>query len=603
MRACHGCMCVSWPATVHWSRALNQSVGANDIKYIWEAARFPHAYHVARAGTLDPAIRQAGADALFSQFGSFVRLNPCDLGPHWASGQEIAVRLIAWTFAVGALSRLGVETGAVAPIVARHALEGAAHVEQFLDYSRRAVYNNHLIAEALALLWVGTLWPAHADASRWVALGRRILNEETDRQFSADGAYIQNSHNYHRVALQCYLLASMLSRHVTGAAPDCWSRAMERSLDFLVAHQNEADGRLPNYGANDGALPALLSTCEFADFRPTLQAASVECRGERLYSPGPWDEEAAWTVGARILDAPLRERVRKSVSFPSGYHVLNGRTGCFGTFRCGSIASRFSQIDMLHLDVWWRGLNVLADGGSYSYCETKWNNHFTRTASHNTIEIDGHDQMVHYRPFKSLYWTRAQTHRFEDAGAWVICEGEHSGYLNSRGVLHRRAVLFLKDDGWVVVDWLLGTGRHTARLHWLVGDCDIYEQGDRSLRLETRKGPLFLTVCGATGRPYDLSVVNGCEEPATGWLSRHYGERVPVPGVTVPFSGSLPAVFVTLLGAEEPVVRVSGDAWRVEASSRCVEFALNNVTHRLERIAVHQHQSPRPSLLAESCSV
>jgi asparagine synthase (glutamine-hydrolysing) len=102
---------------------------------------------------------------------------------------------------------------------------------------------------------------------------------------------------------------------------------MERSLDFLLAHQNPGDGRLPNYGANDGALPCVLSTCDFSDFRPTLQAVSVATRSERVYEPGPWDEEAAWLFGRAALDeAPLRPPARRSVAFrDTGYYVLRGR--------------------------------------------------------------------------------------------------------------------------------------------------------------------------------------------------------------------------------------------------------------------------------------
>ena len=135
-------------------------------------------------------------------------------------------------------------------------------------------------------------------------------------------------------------------------------------------------------------------------------------RGERLYEPGPWDETCAWLVGSSTLDdAPLRPPARRSVAFrDSGYVVLRGREGgAFTAFRCGSLKDRFSQIDMLHVDVWWRGQNVLVDPGSYVYNGSpEWHRHFLGTESHNTIAIDGRDQMLHFRQFKILYWTEAK---------------------------------------------------------------------------------------------------------------------------------------------------------------------------------------------------
>src|SRR5207237_5380186 len=111
----------------------------------------------------------------------------------------------------------------------------------------------------------------------------------------------------------------------------------------------------------------------------------------------------------------------------TGYHVVRGcDESSFGVFRCGTLHDRFSQIDMLHLDVWWRGLNVLVDPGSFQYNGAPvWHEHFMRTASHNTVAIDGRDQMVHHRPFKVLYWTKARLLAFDDNGLRALCRGEH----------------------------------------------------------------------------------------------------------------------------------------------------------------------------------
>ena len=130
-----------------------------------------------------------------------------------------------------------------------------------------------------------------------------------------------------------------------------------------------ADGRLPNHGHNDGSLSRPLSVCDFSDFRPVLQCLAVALRGERLYPPGPWDEESAWLLGPSALDAPLRPPTRRSVSFgATGYHVLRRAEGLCA-LRCGDVPDRHGQIDMLHLDLWWRGHEVLCDGGTYLYGE------------------------------------------------------------------------------------------------------------------------------------------------------------------------------------------------------------------------------------------
>ena len=136
------------------------------------------------------------------------------------------------------------------------------------------------------------------------------------------------------------------------------------------------------------------------------------------------------------------------------------------------------------------GLNVLADGGSYLYNGPQiWHHHFMGTSSHNTIELDGRDQMLHVRQFKTAYWTRASLRRFEDRQDWALIEGEHHGYRRHGGrCIHRRAVLMLKDDVWVVVDRIDGHGDHDVRLHWLCGDFPFAaDEANGALTLTTPK--------------------------------------------------------------------------------------------------------------------
>ena len=567
-----------WDSAARWFNALaNERAG--DVKCCWEAARFPHAYHMARAATFFPESAERYAAALSEQLVQFVTANPVGLGIHWASGQEIGLRLLAWLFALDVLLLRTQAGHAAERAVADSLVAGARHIEQHLDYARIAIYNNHLLSEALALFAVGVLLPDGSDAERWRRVGRRILDEQAERQFYEDGGYIQQSHNYHRVAMQVYLWACSFARSMGDRPSDVWLRALERSLDLLIAHQNPDDGRLPNYGSNDGALPSPLSTCDFSDMRPALQAASVLVRGERVYEPGPWDEETAWFLGVRALDAPLRPRSRRSISFAgTGYHVLRGKNeNSFCAFRCGTLRDRFSQIDMLHLDVWWRGLNVLVDPGSFLYnASPAWHNHFMRTASHNTVQIDGQDQMLHFRQFKVLYWTRAALLEFEDRTDRAMCAGEHYGYRRQPGgCIHRRAVLFAKDDLWIVVDRLTGTGTHTARLHWLAGEFPhSYAAETGRLEMNTPAGAFVVQVFDDRGQPVAGDVAAGKSDPPRGWLSRYYGEKTRVPSLAIETTQPLPTTFVSVLGGGHPRVAVDGDRWSVELGGRRVTFRL-----------------------------
>jgi hypothetical protein len=565
-----------WDAGMPWFRSLADET-PGDVKYAWEAARFPHAYTLTRAASFFPNRTEEFAAALLGHINGFTAANPAGFGIHWASGQETGFRLLAWLFALDALLSRAAASRGSDDIVADALIEGARHIDAHLDYARIAVYNNHLLSEALALFGVGALLPEAAESVRWRTLGRRILDEEAERQFYPDGGYIQQSHNYHRVALQDYLWACIFARAMGDAPSDVWLHALERSLDFLVAQQNPSDGRLPNYGSNDGALPSILTTCDFSDVRPILQAISVLVRGERIYSEGPWDESTAWFLGVRALDAPLRNPTRRSVSFAqTGYHVLRGvDEDSFLTFRCGTLNDRFSQIDMLHADVWWRGQNVLVDPGSFQYnAAPEWHEHFVRTASHNTVVVDGRDQMVHHRQFKVLYWTKAALTGFEDHERWARCAGEHYGYRRHPGsCVHRREILFFKDDLWVVLDRVDGTGQHSARLHWLAGAFEFAAlPAANGMSLRTPEGIFTVATHYLDGSPLTGDVASGAEEPPRGWLSRYYGEKIAVPSYVTTVTAGTPLSMITVLAGTSFDVHVDPRGWRIATPGGAISF-------------------------------
>jgi asparagine synthase (glutamine-hydrolysing) len=567
-----------WNPERHWSRVLSEERRVGDIKLTWEIGRFPHAYFMARAATHVPEKAPALAASMAGQIRRFAEANPFALGAHWASGQEIVFRLMGWLFALGAMGPKSALAEA-APEIARALHLGAIHVERHLDYTLKAVYNNHLLSEAFGLLLAGELLPAAPEAARWRVRGLEILGDQAGRQFYEDGAYIQQSHNYERVALQVYLWAVALLRQKGDPVPPPWLAALDRATTFLHANQNPADGRLPNYGANDGALVSPFTSCDYSDFRPVLQAASVAARGERLYEPGPWDEETAWLLGPASLEAPLLSRPRRSVSFvPTGFHVLRGKDeSSFAAFRCGTVRDRFSQIDMLSLDVWWRGENVLVDPGSYLYNgPARWHDHFMCTGSHNTVTVDGRDQMLHYRRFKNLYWTEARLLGFEDHGEYVLAQGEHHGYRrHPGGCVHRRGVLLARDDLWVVLDQVSGEGSHACRLHWLAGEYPYaYDPEGGRLSLTTPAGEFSVITLNEQGAPLVGDVAAGRSGPPSGWLSRYYGEKRAVPSLAIELAGMVPLTVVSILSGGCPEVAVQEGCWTVRLREVALRFAV-----------------------------
>jgi hypothetical protein len=67
-----------------------------DIKFVWEPNRFAFTYTLVRAFTYSQDEKYP--EAYWTLIEDWAKHNPPNTGPNWMDGQEIALRLMAWTF-------------------------------------------------------------------------------------------------------------------------------------------------------------------------------------------------------------------------------------------------------------------------------------------------------------------------------------------------------------------------------------------------------------------------------------------------------------------------------------------------------------------------
>ena len=545
-----------------------------DLKFIWEPARFASAYRLARAywATGD----ESYPETFWQLIESWERQNPPNNGAHWKCGQETSLRIMAWCFALYAFAEAdATTTDRLTRLVGMLAAQ-ADRVSSDHNYARLQ-RNNHAISEGVGLWTVGLLFPELQRAGQWRNEGREILIDEAARQIADDGSYIQNSTNYHRLMLHDYIWALRLGEVSGDPLPDSILNRVESAVEFLYQVQDDETGQVPCYGPNDGAQILPLNECDYNDFRPVLAAGYYLTNRKRLYDRGPWDEDLLWLFGEHALEAPGQQVNRRSLEArDGGYYTLRGERS-FAMTRCITYPYRPAQADILHLDLWWRGVNVACDPGSYLYFgDSPWNNGLIGTGVHNIISIDGEDQMARGPRFMWFDWTAAEVLLFESSRRGILerFEGEHRGYehLNSP-VIHRRAVVRAGDDIWIVVDDLSGEGSHTIEGQWLLEPfpCVLDEKHGR-LRVGPSKTnndaeiSLYWNVWNVDNVSVDVSCGDESAAPR-GWRSRYYGVREPALSLKLAGQGSMPGriAWVFLLG-KRAAQQVSFDCETIEVS-------------------------------------
>jgi hypothetical protein len=530
----------------HWSKIPPSS---QDVKPSWEAGRFGWAVVLARAYYLS---RDEKFARTFWQYTlAFLKANPANCGSHWSSAQEVALRLIALVFSAQIFAHSPHSSQENMQRLAQSIAEHAARIPPTLVYAR-AQHNNHLVSEAAGLYTAAAALPFHPQAPRWKRLGERWLNRALQAQITPDGAYIQHSTNYHRLMLQLALWVSAVQRRAFPGeplAPLTLSR-LKAASRWLWQLLDPTSGQVPNLGPNDGALILPLSSCPFKDFRPVLSAAAKTFIPEVSFPPGIWDEMPVWygLKSARPVSKPAQS--------PDGETTLQHTNTLHGEhswayLRSAQFSSRPGHADQLHLDLWWRGLNIAQDAGTYLYTAPHpWDNALTHTAVHNTLMIDGQEQMRRAGRFLYLDWAYAEppvVERSVDA-AWQRLTAQHDGYRHL-GITHQRMVTLSAADTWEIIDLLTGPNDgkiHTARLHWLLPDWEFQPAEHNEalgfrLRLRSPHGWITLSVSWPNSpalpgpqafqwglaRAGQLVAGSGDVHPTWGWSSPTYAEKIP----------------------------------------------------------------------------
>ena len=534
------------PAGLHWSRIGDFSCG--DIKIIWEPSRFAFAYALARAYWRSGD--ESHAERFWCAAEDWQLKNPPQLGPNWKCGQETAFRVMAWCFALYAFLDAAPTTAARVKRLAQAIAVSAERISGNIEYALNQ-RNNHGISEALGLYTVGALFPEFSAASTWRRTGREALESTARELIYDDGSFVQHSVNYHRVMLHDFLWAIRLGDLLREPFSDHLKHRVGAAADFLYQIQDDTTGRVPNYGANDGALVLPLSNCDYRDYRPAVQAVNYLLNGTRRYPTGAWDEDLLWLFGPASLAAPIASPARRDLrgdlrsqlrtdlrAEQGGYYTLRSPAG-FAFVRAASFRHRPSQADMLHVDLWWRGQNIATDAGTFSYNAPPLSDsapfaadELARTAYHNTVGVDGLDQMERAGKFLWLPWLHGKRNcvRHSPGGNLVYWEGEHDGYRRLKSpARHRRGILRAGDHCWVVIDQLSAPSPHEYRLQWLLADLPFeWDDANRRLTLHTTAGGYAVQVIDLAGPPGSRCTIARADTgSARGWRSAYYFDREP----------------------------------------------------------------------------
>jgi hypothetical protein len=438
-----------WPV-IDWWKIDIRADEARDVKLVWEPARHRHLVVLAR-GAAEAEEPGPYLSRLESHLRSWIDQNPPEVGVHWLSNLEIAIRATAW---LEVLHLVGDRLPRnIREEMAAHLYHSGRHLVAELPYTLSSMRNNHLIGDAVGLAAIGLAFPGDRRAQRWRRLGDRLLRRHVPRHVHDDGSSIEDSLGYRAfVADLLGLRAAMLD------PPPEVVAALDRATGHLV-RAGVGAGPVPRFGDWDGGTAyvgppgspppessALLGSHRGAALLP-VQDGSDAGGGLGRVSIGPWTVWLKAGAGSSHEHADLL-----SVSIRHGEH--------------------------------W----ALGDPGNGSYNRSlRERDYFRMSLAHSVLRVHGEDQRVPHRRFRWRYHPSGLLGEPFDAAGHRVMWGVHDAYGRLVPGLKIVRACLVSEASVIVADWLEGADT-TWQLSLPLGPGVTYLHAESSTSLRLPDG-------------------------------------------------------------------------------------------------------------------
>ena len=519
-----------------------------DHKVVWELNRHQHLVTLGKAWALTRD--EHYIEELVAQWYSWQKANPYPIGINWGSSLEVAFRSLSWIWVLNLFDDSSPLPGNFRADLVRGLAGNGRYIEKYL--STYFSPNTHLLGEAVALFFIGTLWPQWPRSGNWKDRGWRMILQAAERQVRPDGVYFEQALHYHVYALDFFLHARILAARNGMAIPATFDEALKRMLAVIEA-LSEA-GPPGGFGDDDGGRVFNPRRNQTEHMTDPLRIGAAVFGGERTQADAELTEEAIWLLGKAAIESVKKQaqrRLRSRAFVSGGIYVMAGASptpheivvdaGPQGVGRCGH-----GHADALSLRMAIDGRLFLVDPGTGIYIsDSNDRDMFRGTGAHNTVRIDGKDQALTAGPFA---WNAIPTTRVE---GWVSGESfdffcaSHDGYSRLPDpVLHRRFVFRGPDGVSLVRDVCEGEGTHLVESFWHFGE---------GVHL-AKAGDTLVAGDDANLNGLELLTAGNCAwqvETGSGLVSPAYGAKKPAPMARISASASMPAECTVLMHAKE----------------------------------------------------
>lgn len=386
---------------------------------------------------------------------------------------------------------------------------------------------NHRTIELYAIFLVAVLFPELQNMAELLCFAKVEILKNMQDDLLSDGVQRELSPDYHHTVLKNYLKIREIALLNQIPLPIECDRLIKKALAFsLYAHKP------------DGFLPAI-SDGDSNSYRSLLEKAYRYYPDENL--------RYVFSQGKEGIAPPHRSKGFRE----SGYYILRSdwnaqpyKEAFYLFFDCAPLGDgSHGHYDLLNFEMAAYGHTLIVDPGRYTYSEKSddginWRRIFKGTAYHNTITVDGKDQMPYRKGAPLVPGPKPVLKSFETAVGFDYIAG--AVISNEYPVIHERHLFFLHAEYWIVIDRLKAEGSHDYSLRFhLHPRAQHQTKIQEDTRMTCVTSPNFILA-----QPFMEGIRSSLER---GHISPEYGVKQEAPVITFSQKTRGNALYATLL--------------------------------------------------------
>lgn len=397
--------------------------------------------------------------------------------------------------------------------------------------------------ESNGLYHVGVLLPEFRDAAIWRETALARTTGELTNQVYPDGAQHELAPGYHGVSLGNFLGLLRLAAANGHPVSDEYVNRLRAMFDYYLKIAMP-DLRTP--ALNDSGWNGIQGW--FSD--------GLELFGEQ---DGYRWAQSGGRDGAPPSYGTLVMPYAGWVIMRTGWNPAQDK---YLLFDAGPFGTGHQHEDKLGVILYAHGRRLVEEAGIYAYDESDWRRYALSTRAHSTLRVDDQDQACR-SDRREFLATAPSTYGLVAGAQFDYARDTHAAGYGERGqeidktVAHRRRVLFIRPDYYVIVDDLASAGDrvHTATSQFLLNAPNAVVEANGAVVSESDAGDnsrlAIVPLCGGMA----TRIAQGEKEPELrGWFTLGFEDMKPEPAALFALKfqarGQMAYALVPLAGAQ-----------------------------------------------------